>query len=211
MRSIRIAGLALLLASLLTAQDSGDIALPAPDTSGGKPLMQVLKARRSSREFAPDKLPVRMLSNLLWAADGINRDDGGRTAPSAHGKQEVEVFVALEQGLFVYEPKGHRLRRVAAGDLRASTGTQDFVAGAPVNLVFVADLAKMAPASADEKARHSAAGAGFISQNVYLYCASEGLATVVRATVKGDALAGPLRLGPERVVVLAQSVGFPKK
>jgi SagB-type dehydrogenase family enzyme len=173
--------------------------------------MQALKLRKSAREFAPDPIPLRTLSDLLWAAAGINRDDGGRTAPTAHGKQEVEVWVVLEQGLYVYEPKPHRLHLVAPGDHRAATGTQDFVAKAPVNLVYVADLAKMAPASKEEKATYAAADVGFISQNVYLFCASEGLATVVRASVDRKALTEPLRLGPERVVVLAQSIGLPKK
>nr|WNX93924.1 SagB1 [uncultured bacterium] len=187
------------------------MALPAPRTSGGKPLLQALKERKSSREFAADPLPVRVLSDLLWAAAGINREDGSRTAPTAHNKQEIEIYVALKQGLFLYEPKGHRLRLVAPGDLRGGTGTQDFVAGAPLNLVYVADFSKMAPGSKEERSLYSAADTGFISQNVYLFCASEGLATVVRASVNRNALAEPLRLGPDRVVVLAQSVGFPKK
>lgn len=201
----------MLVASAVPAQESGDITLPAPRTSGGKPLLQALKERKSSRDFAPDELPARTLSDLLWAAAGINRPEGGRTAPTAHNKQEIDIYVALKQGLFLYEPKGHRLRKVAARDLRGATATQDFVAGAPLNLVYLADFSRMAPASKEERALYSAADVGFISQNVYLFCASEGLATVVRASVNRNALADALQLGPERVVILAQSVGVPKK
>jgi SagB-type dehydrogenase family enzyme len=210
-RPIRFACLALALTAAAMAQDAAEIALPAPHTTGGKPLLQALRERKSSRAFAPDALPLATLSDLLWAAAGVNRDDGHRTFPTANNKQEIEVYAVLRQGVYLYDPKAHRLARVAAGDLRAGAGGQDFVAGAPLNLVYVTDYSKTPAESRARWPIFSAAAVGAISQNVYLFCASQGLAAVVRASVNGKALAEPLRLGPDREVVLAQTVGLPAK
>jgi nitroreductase len=194
------------------AQDLAPITLPAPVISGGKPLMQALKDRASAREFSPDKLPMQTLSNLLWAAWGINRPDGRRTAPSASNKQEIEIYVTLPEGAFVWDAKANTLNPVAAGDLRAATGTQPFPATAPVNLVYVADMAKAGRPSADpQQMLNIGADVGFISENVYLFCASAGLATVVRASVPKETLAKALKLRDTQVIVLAQTVGLPKK
>ncbi len=184
--------------------------LPAPQTDGGKPLMQVLKARKTSREFSAAKLAPQVLSNLLWAAYGVNRPDGKRTAPSAWNSQEIDIYVATADGLYLYEPKPHRLAPVRSEDLRGETGSQGFVKDAPVNLVFVADFARMTSGSAEDRTLYSAADAGSISQNVYLFCASEGLATVVRGTVNRPVLGKVLHLRPEQRIILAQTVGYPK-
>jgi len=187
------------------------IQLPKPQTDGGKPLMQALKDRKSSREFSAEKLPPQVLSNMLWAACGINRPDGKRTAPTAVNWQEIDVYVALAEGLYLYDAKEHSLKAVLAGDIRAATGRQPFVKDAPVNLIFVADLSKMGNAPADQKDFYAATDTGFISQNVYLYCASEGLATVVRGAIDKSAMAQVMKLRPDQKVILAQSVGYPKK
>jgi nitroreductase len=188
----------------------GRLKLPAPDMSGGKPLMQALHERRSSREFSHQKLPLYLLSNLLWAAFGINRPvSGGRTAPSAHDWEELDLYVASEDGLFLYEARSHTLKYLLAADIRSSTGIQDYVANVPLNLVYVADLSRMATATREEKAFYSGPDAGFIAENVYLFCASEGLATVVRGLVDRVALARIMKLGPDQTVVLTQSVGYP--
>lgn len=193
-------------------QEAKPTPLPAPQMDGGKPLMQVLKERRSARAFSPDKLPPQVLSNLLWAAFGVNRpESGGRTAPSASNRQEVDVYVAAADGLFLYEPKSHALRPVSAEDIRALTGRQPFVKDAPVNLIYVADLAKMGNVAAADKDIYPAAATGFIGQNVYLFCASEGLATVVRASIDRPALAKAMGLRPDQKIILAQTVGYPKK
>ena len=187
------------------------INLPAPQTSGGMPLMQALKSRHTSRAFSPKPLPKQVLSNLLWAAFGINRPgEGKRTAPSAHNWQEVDIYVALPEGLYVYVPKGHKLKRVLAEDIRALTGTQTFVKDAPATLVYVADFAKMGNGSEASKTFYSAANTGFIGQNVYLFCASEGLATGVRGLIDREKLGQKMGLRPEQHIVLAQSVGYPK-
>lgn len=188
------------------------IQLPPAQTNGGKPLMQALKDRHSSREFSPEKLPDQVLSNLLWAAFGVNRPDlGKRTAPSAMNWQEIDVYVATADGLFVYDAKAHRLNPVLSDDVRAATGTQPFVKIAPVNLVYVADLAKTANASAAERDLYTAADAGFIAQNVYLFCASEGLAAVVRGSIDRPALAKAMQLRADQKIILAQTIGYPKK
>lgn len=192
------------------AQDTGAIRLPPPETAGGMPLMQALKARHSTREFAGKALPPQLLANLLWAASGVNRPDTGqRTAPSARDWREIDVYLVTADGAYRYDPPTHTLVRVAAGDLRKLAGVQDFVATAPLNLVYVANLDRMGEAGAEDKARYSAADTGFMAQNVYLYCASAGLAVVVRGLIEREALGAALRLGRHQRIILAQTVGYP--
>lgn len=188
----------------------GVVKLPLPKTDAGKPLMQALKLRHSSREFSQKKLPLQLLSNLLWASFGINRaETGGRTAPSAHDWEEIDVYAATADGLYVYDARKHALKRVLAKDIRPQTGLQPYVADAPVNLVYVADLSRMATATEEEKAYYSGPDAGFIAQNVYLFCASEGLATVVRGLVDRTGLAKLMKLTANQRIVLSQSIGYP--
>jgi len=198
--------------ALSSAGEPGPLPLPKPQMEGGKPLMQALKERASSRAFSTEKLPAQVLSNLLWAACGINRPDSGkRTAPSARNWQEIEVYVATADGLFLFEPKQHVLKPVLAEDIRALTGIQPFVKDVPVNLIYVADYSKVSQDTPADKDRYTAADAGFISQNVYLYCASAGLATVVRGLIDRDALAGKMGLRLDQKIILAQSVGYPQR
>jgi SagB-type dehydrogenase family enzyme len=194
------------------AQELRSIQLLKPETNGGRPLMQVLRDRKSSREFSGKELPLPVLSNMLWAAFGINRPDTGkRTAPSAANNQEIDIYVATPHGLYTYDAKAHQLNPVLAEDIRKKTGKQSFVKDAPVNLIYVADFSTVQNIQPDEKLFYSAADTGFISQNVYLYCASEGLATVVRGGIDRPALEKVMKLKPEQRVILAQSVGYPKK
>jgi hypothetical protein len=186
------------------------IALPPPARQGGLPLMEALDRRSSQRKFATTPLPPQVLSNLLWAAFGVNRaDGGGRTAPSAVNAQEIDVYAALAGGLYVYEPKAHALQLVAEIDARKVTGYQDFVDRAPLDLIYVADSAHMGIVPASARPIYSAASAGAIAQNVYLYCASAGLATVVRGWFDRTALAAALKLSADEQIVLTQTVGFP--
>jgi SagB-type dehydrogenase family enzyme len=199
----------------VTASYSDDrkaIKLPNPQTDGGRPLMQVLKDRSSSRLFNSQKIPDQILSNLLWAAFGINRPDTGkRTAPSAVNWQEIDIYVATAEGLYLYDAKTQTLEPVLSGDIRPATGKQDFVKEAPVNLIYVADFSRMGAAPKEDRELYSAADTGFISQNVYLYCASEGLATVVRGSIDKQTLTKMMKLRPDQKIILAQSVGYPKK
>ena len=199
------------------AADLSPIKLPPPDMKGGKPLMQCLKDRKTDRSFSTKKLPVEVLSNLLWAACGINRlDSGKRTAPSAVNWQEVDVYVAMEEGLYVYNVKAHRLEPVLKSDLRKNTTqllqpSRSSVAGAPLQLIYVADYEKMSFLVNDEdKKLYSSADTGFIAQNVYLYCASEGLATVVRGMVDKEALSKDMKLRDKQKIILVQAVGYPQ-
>jgi SagB-type dehydrogenase family enzyme len=206
-----ILALVLMCPALSPAQETKSIRLLEPQTDAGRPLMQVLKERHSTRTFSSEKLPLQVLSNMLWAAFGINRPDiGKRTAPSAKNRQEIDIYVATADGLYLYNAKAHKLDLVLAKDIRAITGTQGFVATAPVNLIYVADFARMGERPESEKAFYSAADTGFISENVYLYCASEGLATVVRGWIDRPALARAMALRADQRITLAQTVGYPK-
>ena len=192
------------------AEELKPIPLPSPQTEGGKPLMQALKERRTTREIKPDKLPPQVLANLLWAGFGINRPGTGhRTAPSAMNSQEVDIYVALPEGLYVYEAKPHQLKPVLDKDLRTRTSSQAFATNAPVVLIYVADLPRLTKAQPERREFYAGIDTGFISQNIYLYCASEGLATVVY-DLNRPPLAAAMHLGPDQKIILAQAIGYPK-
>lgn len=194
----------------LATDDLKPIALPAPQFHSGKPLMQTLRERRTTREFKTDKLKPDLLANLLWAAFGINRPTTGqRTAPSAMNSQELDIYVALPEGLFLYDAKVQALTPVLARDLRATTGGQDSIKAAPVTLIFVADLARLSKATPASRPLYANFDAGCICQNVYLFCASEGLATVVHDLDRAP-LAQAMNLKPEQQIIFVQAVGFPK-
>ncbi len=198
--------------ALTSAQEQKPVLLPTPQMDGGKPLMQVLKTRSTSREFSEEKLSMQVLSNLLWAAYGINRPDSGkRTAPSAMNWQEIDIYVATTDALYLYDAAKNALNIVLKEDIRAYTGKQGFVKIAPVNLVFVANLSKVTTKNENDKILYTASDTGFISQNVYLFCASEGLATVVRGYIDKPALEKKMGLRPDQKVILSQTVGYPKK
>jgi len=193
-----------------TGDAAGSIALPPPATRGGLPLLEALAHRRSSREFRADALPQQVLSDLLWVAFGVNRPNGGRTAPSALDDQEVDVYVTLPSGAYRYDATAHALRLVSSSDVRRVTGYQDFVDEAPLDLVYVADHARMPAVPVRQRESYASAAAGAIAQNVYLYCASAGLATVIRAWIDREAIADALGLTHDQQVLLAQTVGYPK-
>ena len=212
-RSIRHVVMIVLFAGMSfgMAQELRPIQLPPPQMDLGKPLMQALKLRQSSRSFDRKPLSMQEISNLLWAADGINRPESGkRTAPSARNWQEVDIYVTLPEGVYLYDAKAHALTPVVAGDLREATGAQEFVKDAPLNLVYVADYTRMSNVSDDDRRLFSGADVGFIAQNVYLYCASEGLAVVVRAGVNRAAFSEALKLRAEQKIILGQTIGYPK-
>jgi SagB-type dehydrogenase family enzyme len=187
------------------------IKLPEPKTEGGMPLMQALKERRSGREFSSRKLSPETLSSLLWAAWGINRPDGHRTAPSARNLQDIDVYVAMDDGLYRYEAKNHQLQRILSEDIRGATGNQDYVKDAALNLIYVSDLAKLNVPDPMAVEFFTGAHTGFLSQNVYLFCASEGLSTVVRGNIDKPALAKIMKLRADQKITLAQSVGYPPR
>ena len=213
-KSVSLAGILLVFmlncSFLSYAADPSSIQLPNPQKEGGKPLMSVLNERMSARTFTSDKLPMQTLSNLLWAAFGINRPDGRRTAPSAKNWQETEIYVATADGVYLWDAQKNALNTIVTKDIRAMTGTQAYVKDAPVVLIYVSDYSKVDAGGLDKQILVGA-DTGLISENVYLFCASEGLATVVRALIDSDALAKELKLRPDQKIILDQCVGYPKK
>jgi SagB-type dehydrogenase family enzyme len=200
-----------MVSTMAWADEPKQVQLSKPRTADS-PLMQILAKRSSARTFSPQALPMNVLSDLLWAANGINRPDAGkRTAPSAKNMQEIDIYVATAEGLYLYDAKAHVLKPVLQGDIRAMTGTQAYVRDAAVQLLYVADDSRMGTLKEQDKLVYAAADTGFISENVYLFCAAEGLATVVRAGMDRTVLAKLMKLRPEQRIVLAQSIGYPKK
>jgi nitroreductase len=199
-----------IFSTVIYGQEFKAIKLPAPQTNDGKPLMQALKDRHSTRQFSTKKIPLQVLSNLLWAGFGINRPDGHRTAPSAVNWQDIDIYVAMEEGLYVYNAKANVLNPVLAEDIREITGMQPFTQVAPVDLIYVSDQSKMGKTNQEMKDFFSAADTGFISQNVYLFCASEGIATVVIAMIDKPMLAKKMSLKSDQKIMLVQPVGYPK-
>ena len=200
------------------------ITLPKPEKDGGKSVLAALWERQTNRNVSDQKLPLQTLSNLLWAAWGVNREGGprgqiGRTAASASNSQEIDLYVAMAEGIYLYEAVPHRLAPVVAGDHRAKASRRsDSGAKAPVSLIFVADIAKFAKAPFQEpglrddeiqKSYYNVA-TGLIAGNVYLFAASQGLAAWFHNCNK-TALAAELKLRPEQRVLYAQTVGYPAK
>ena len=193
------------------AAEAKTIQLPSPRAAGGKPLIEALKLRRSTREYSNKPLEPQLLSDLLWSAFGINRPTtGDRTAPYWRHVMVIDVYLAMADGVWFYDPKPHALALHQEDDLRSRTGLQDFVAGAPLNLVYVAHGERMQDVSVEERHLYASADACFIGQNVYLFSASEGLATVFRGAVDKQALAKAMHLAPDQFVTFAQTVGYPK-
>jgi nitroreductase len=192
------------------AQDAKVIQLPAPSSRGGKPLIEALRLRRSIRQYASRPLPPQVLSDLLWSAFGINRPaSGDRTAPYWRHVMVIDLYAAMADGVWFYDPRPHRLLPYLQSDIRALTGTQDFVGTAPLNLVYVAHGERMGDIPAEDRRLYASVDTGFIGQNVYLFCASEGLATVFRAALDNEQLARTMKLGAGQFVTFAQTVGYP--
>jgi len=200
----------LVFVTIVSAKEVESISLPIPQTQSGKPLMQALQERKSSRAFSNKKLSLQVISDMLWAACGINRQGSGlKTAPSAMNMQEIDIYVSMAEGLYIYDAEANKLTLVIANDIRAVTGKQGFVATAPINLIYVANLAKMSKLSAQDAQFYAATDTGFISENVYLYCASEGLATVVRGFMDVPLLSAAMQLKSDQKIILSQTVGYP--
>lgn len=187
------------------------IKLPEPKKTGGMPLLDALSNRKTSRSFSPKELDLQTISNLLWAANGVNRNDKNlRTAPSAVNWQEIDIYICFPNAVYIYNAIENQLEFYMKGDIREATGRQPFVKDVPVNLIYVVDFNRMGSDRTTEvKHWYSAADAAFIAQNVYLFCASESLATVVRGAVDKVELKKVMNLTENLHVVLCQSVGYP--
>ena len=203
--------LAALAAASLAA--AADIALPAPTKTGGKPLQDALVARQSLRAFSDQELTAQQLSDLLWSANGVSRDNGKRTAPSARDKREIDIYALTKDGAYLYEPGAETstLKQVNDADLRADSGLPGFSQAAPVTLIYVVNRAKQGMGAGEASVKLGAVDIGFIGQNVYLWCASENLATVFLGTLDAKKLAASLKLADGDEAFFAQPVGFPKE
>lgn len=185
--------------------------LPPPQKQGGMPLFDALMLRHSTREYTSQPLSPQTLSNLLWAAFGVNRPGGERTAAYWRHVMVLDLYVVTADGVWIYDAPNHALAPVLKGDLRGQTGLQDFAASAPLDLVYVAHGERMTEIDPEERRLYASVDAGFIGQNVYLFCASEGLASVFRGSVDCSKLAAALQLQAQQFVTFAQTVGYAKK
>ena len=184
------------------------MSLPAPRREGGQPLLSAFNSRRSTRAYSTRSLPLQALSDLLWAAFGVNRPSGDRTAPYWRHVMVIDIYAAMADGVWLYEPKAHQLLGHLSADIRAQTGLQDFVGVAPLNLIYVAHGERMPELKPEEQRLYCSVDTGFIGQNVYLFCASEGLATVFRGAVDYAKLAKAMKLPDQQFVTFAQTVGY---
>ncbi len=196
--------------ALATAEQAKTITLPSPRRDGGEPLLRALNLRRSTREYSDRRLPPQVLSDLLWAAFGINRPSGDRTAPYWRHVMVIDVYAAMEDGVWLYEPQSHTLQPHLTDDIRAATGLQEFAGTAPLNIVYVAHGERMTDISPEERRLYASVDTGFIGQNVYLFCASEGLGSVFRGAVDYAKLNRLMRLPEQQFVTFAQTVGYPR-
>ena len=183
--------------------------LPPPRKNGGMPLFDAIGHRRSARAFSERPLPEQTLSDLLWAAFGVNGPDGARTAPYAMHVIMLDLYVATAKGVWLYDAASHSLLPHLKEDIRAQTGEQDFVGHAGLDLVYVGHAERMKDLPMEERRVNACADAGFIGENVYLFCASEGLATVFRGALDAAKIARALELPDQQFVAYAQTVGFP--
>lgn len=186
------------------------ISLQRPRAKGGLSIMEALARRKSTREFSSRRLSQRHLGELLWAGIGINRPDGHRTSPNWRDMHSIDVFAVMSEGVYAYDPIAHKLVPHKAGNFLAMTGQQDFVGTAPLNLLMVANLSNMGSGTDDAKKISAAADSGCIAENIYLYCASEGIGTVFRGNIDRPPLHKALEFKPEQYIAYAQTVGYPK-
>jgi len=205
----------------------GTIVLPEPSKKGGMTLLEAFQIRRTERNISSKEIPIHILSNLLWAAFGVNRDQAsfrkvGRTAPSASNSQEIDLYVLLKKGVYLYDAEHHQLEPVLAGDHRKLSGRQyaaQMTGGTPLNIIYIANLFSydLGPDQPDPhigdpevQTSYYYTDTGFIAQNVYLYAASEGLAAWFHNCDK-DIIAKELNLSDNQLVLFAQTIGYPEQ
>lgn len=199
-----------LLVTTLSIAAEKIIKLPQPNLDRSGTTMKAFSKRQSTREYAAKEINLNDLSDLLWAANGINRPESGkRTAPSAMNKQDIDVYVVLSVGSYLYNPKSHQLELVAEGDNRPLVaGRQDFVNEAPVSIVLVSDQSRFGDRQGEQSKLTGAMDAGIVSQNISLFCASADLATVARGSMDTEKLAKALKLSSSQILLMNHPVGY---
>jgi SagB-type dehydrogenase family enzyme len=194
------------------AQELQAIKLNEPNKSRGSAFMKALSDRHSEREFDTKDLSLQDLSDLLWAANGVNRSDGKRTAPSAMNRQEIDVYVVLKDGTYRYDAGRQLLTPLTKGDYRQAVANgQDFAATAPLCIVLVAQLDKLGDPANEHTRLIAAMDAGIVCQNINIFCAAAGLSTVPRATMDKEELTKALQLTEQQFIMLNNPVGYPVK
>jgi len=212
MRTFVVLTISLFLNASLYSQDLQDIKLNSPNKTRGSAVMKALSDRESVREFDTRDLSLQDLSDLLWAANGVNRPDGKRTAPSAMNRQEIDVYVVNKDGAYLYDAATHTLKGVNKGDFRkAVAASQDFAATAPVCIVLVANLEKLGDPTSPGTRNTASLDAGIVNQNINIFCAAVGLSTVPRGTMNQAELKIALKLSDTQALMLNNPVGYPKK
>ena len=194
------------------SQELTEIKLNAPDKTRGSAVMKALSDRQSVREYDTKDISLKDLSDLLWAANGVNRTDGKRTAPTAMDRREIDVYVVNKDGVYLYDAPGHVLKPVTKGDYRkAVAAQQDFVSTAPLSLVIVANVEKLGDATKESTRLTAALDAGIVCQNINIFCAGAGLATVPRGSMNQNELKKALKLSDTQLLMLNNPIGYPKK
>ena len=211
MRKVQLLLLCLFISVATFAADKV-IRLPKPNLNRNSEVMEAFANRHSTREYAAKALTLNDLSDLLWAANGINRpEEGKRTAPSAMNKQDVDVYVVLPEGTYLYDAKAHQLNLVAEGDHRgAVAGGQAFVKSAPVSLLLVSDLSRLGDAKNNHTQLMGAVDAGIVSQNISIFCSAAKLATVPRASMDTAKLKSVLKLTDTQLPLMNHPLGYHK-
>ena len=211
MRKVQLLLLCLFISVATFAADKV-IRLPKPNLNRNSEVMEAFANRHSTREYAAKALTLNDLSDLLWAANGINRpEEGKRTAPSAMNKQDVDVYVVLPEATYLYDAKAHQLNLVAEGDhRRAVAGGQAFVKSAPVSLLLVSDLSRLGDAKNTHTQLMGAVDAGIVSQNISIFCSAAKLATVPRASMDTAKLKSVLKLTDTQLPLMNHPVGYHK-
>ena len=198
---------AVLLCGMLTAQELQPVSLPSPDRTGGLPLMQALSERASVKDWSDKTLSLQNLSDLLWAADGVNREDGRRTAPSAMNSQDIDIYVFMKDGIWLYNADKNKLEPVAEGDYSDLPGKT----AAPVNLVLVSDVSRFRGGSDSIKLGWARMDAGYVSQNILLFCAAKGFKSRPRASFPDmSVIRGVMKLRDSQYILLNHPVGYSK-
>lgn len=194
----------------MTAFSQNTIILPKPEFGKSKSLMECLKLRKTTRNFNNKKIDNQVISNILWAANGLNRPEENKfTSPTAMNMQELDIYLAKEDGLYFYNPIEHSIKKIHENDIRKETGTQVFVGTADFELIIIADTKKMSKVQDPAKYNfYASRDAGYVSQNIYLICASEEIGTVARGSFDNDKIIKLMNLDNSKFVTLVHTIGF---
>ena len=213
MKKVLITLMALFIISMgMYSQELKEIKLNAPDKTRGSAVMKALSDRHSDREYDTKELSLQDLSDLLWAANGINRQDGKRTAPSAMDRREIDVYMINKDGAYLYDVNEHSLKPISSGDFRkAVAAQQDFAATAPISIVLVANLEKLGDPTKEGTRMTANFDAGIVCQNINIFCSAVGLATVPRGSMNQNELRVALKLSETQIISINNPVGYPKK